>query len=92
MQWREKRVLVTGGAGFFRLLCRGEVARAGCQHVAVPRSKEYDLRNRDAIIRLYTEVQPHIVMHLAGRWLAVLGANRVNPGRFSMIMPLWGFK
>ena len=47
----------------------------------VPRSKGYDLRDRDAIIRLYTEAQPHIVMHLAAV-VGGIGANSMNPGRF----------
>jgi GDP-L-fucose synthase len=53
----------------------------GCQNITVPRSNEYDLRDRDAIIRLYTEAQPHIVMHLAAV-VGGIGANRLNPGRF----------
>ena len=51
------------------------------QNAIVPRSKAYDLRDRDAIIRLYKETRPHIVLHLA----AVVGGidvNRANPGRF----------
>jgi hypothetical protein len=29
MPWREKRVLVTGGVGFFRLIRRGEIRGHG---------------------------------------------------------------
>ena len=53
----------------------------GCQNLVVPRSKEYDLRDRDAIIRLYQETKPNLVIHLAAV-VGGIGANRENPGRF----------
>ena len=49
--------------------------------VCIPRSRDYDLREREAIRRLMKDARPDVVIHLA----AVVGgieANRLNPGRF----------
>lgn len=81
MQSGEKRVVVTGGSGFLGSFVVEKLHERGCQNVVVPRSKEYDLRDRDAIVRLYKESQPHIVIHLAAV-VGGIGANRANPGRF----------
>ena len=47
----------------------------------MPRNREYDLRDRDAIVRLYKEVRPSLVIHLAAV-VGGIGANRVNSGKF----------
>lgn len=81
MQWSEKRVVVTGGSGFLGSFVTEQLKARGCRDVVVPRSREYDLRDRDAILRIYREARPHIVIHLAGL-VGGIGANRANPGRF----------
>jgi GDP-L-fucose synthase len=79
--WDGKRVVVTGGAGFLGSFVVEKLRERGCRNVIVPRSKDYDLRDRDAIARLYKEAIPRIVIHLAGV-VGGIGANRANPGRF----------
>jgi GDP-L-fucose synthase len=81
MQWSDKRVVVTGGAGFLGTFVVEKLRERGCNQVHVPRTTEYDLRERDHIIRLYEQVKPHIVIHLAAV-VGGIGANQANPGRF----------
>lgn len=53
----------------------------GCRHVVVPRSKDYDLVQMEAVKQLYSDAKPDIVIHLAAR-VGGIGANQANPGRF----------
>lgn len=81
MNWSDKRVVVTGGAGFLGSFVVEKLRRHGCKEIIVPRSREYDLRDRDAVMRLYREARPQVVIHLAAV-VGGIGANRANPGRF----------
>lgn len=81
IRWAETRVVVTGGAGFLGSFVTEKLRARGCGQLFVPRSSEYDLRDKDAIQRLYQETRPDIVIHLAAV-VGGIGANRDNPGRF----------
>jgi GDP-L-fucose synthase len=79
--WLDKRVVVTGGAGFLGSFVVERLRANGCREIFVPRSKDYDLVQMDAVQRLYRDRTPDIVIHLAAR-VGGIGANQANPGRF----------
>jgi GDP-L-fucose synthase len=76
-----ERVVVTGGAGFLGSYVVEELRRRGCREIIVPRSKDYDLVEMEAVRRLYRDARPTLVIHLAAR-VGGIGANRENPGKF----------
>lgn len=79
--WPNKRVVVTGGAGFLGSFVVEQLQAKGCRQVIVPRSRDYDLVHMDAVRRLYADANPDIIIHLAAR-VGGIGANQANPGRF----------
>ncbi len=81
VSWPDTRVVVTGGAGFLGSFVVDKLRERGCRTIVVPRSADYDLRDRDDIVRLYEEAKPDMVLHLAAV-VGGIGANQGNPGRF----------
>ncbi len=79
--WPTKRVVVTGGAGFLGSFVVQQLREKGCRDIVVPRSRDYNLVQMEAVRRLYSESRPDIVIHLAAR-VGGIGANQSNPGRF----------
>jgi len=79
--WKDKRVVVTGGAGFLGSYVVEKLKERGCKNIFVPLLEDYDLTKEKNVIRLYQDYSADIVIHLAAV-VGGIGANRENPGKF----------
>jgi GDP-L-fucose synthase len=79
--WTGRRVLVTGGAGFLGSALVKVLSARGAAHVFVPRSAEFDLREKTDVRRCFDAARPDVVIHAAAV-VGGIGANRLHPGRF----------
>ncbi|MGA3210413.1 MAG: GDP-L-fucose synthase [Terriglobales bacterium] len=79
--WKGRQICVTGGAGFLGSQVVGKLRQRGCEHVFVPRHKDYDLRHRSDVVRMYDDAAPDMVLHLAAM-VGGIGANQHSPGSF----------
>ena len=79
--WSTRRVMVTGGSGFFGSFVTARLRAEGAGEVFVPRSRDYDFVNAGAVRRAYRDAHPDIVIHLAAT-VGGIGANQRHPGEF----------
>lgn len=77
----DRRVVVTGGAGFLGGYVTQGLRKRGCKNILVPKIEDYDLVNLSDIVRMYENMKPDIVIHLAAV-VGGIGANRQRPGEF----------
>ncbi len=92
--WKNKRVIVTGGGGFLGSFVVEKLKERGATDIFIPRKKDYDLTQREAIERLYVDAlkgvdsKNVVIIHLAAN-VGGIGANREHPAEFfydNMIM------
>jgi GDP-L-fucose synthase len=79
--FEDRRVVVTGGAGFLGGYVVEGLRKRGCKNILVPKIEDYDLVNINDIVRMYGDMRPDIVIHLAAV-VGGIGANREHPGEF----------
>ncbi len=79
--FENRQVVVTGGAGFLGSYVIDGLEKRGCKNILVPKIEDYDLVQMDDIVRMYSDMKPDIVIHLAAV-VGGIGANREHPGEF----------
>jgi len=79
--FENRRVVVTGGAGFLGGYVIERLQKRGCKNILVPKIEDYDLVSINDISRMYDDMKPDIVIHLAAV-VGGIGANREHPGEF----------
>jgi GDP-L-fucose synthase len=76
-----KRVVVTGGAGFLGSFVVERLRERGCEHVMVPRKRDFDLTTVQGVEKMFAAYNPEVIFHLAAV-VGGIGANKENPGSF----------
>lgn len=79
--WKDKRVTVTGGAGFLGSFILEKLAERGPKDVFVPRIEDYDLTDPEDIDRMLDDANPDLIIHLAAL-AGGIGINRARPAEF----------
>lgn len=74
---KDKKILVTGGAGFLGKHVVDKIIKKNPKKVFIPRSKDYDLRNQKDCEKVVQGMD--LVIHLAANGGGI-GYNRENPG------------
>lgn len=87
--WQNKRVTVTGGAGFLGSFIIEKLRAWGAKDIYVPLIEEYDLVKPEDIRRMYDVSNPDVVIHLAAL-AGGIGANRARPADFFYINLMMG--
>ena len=79
--WANKRICVTGGAGFLGTHLIANLRSKGANDIFIPTIEKYDLVDRDAIAQLLEDSNPDVIIHLAAH-VGGIGANREHPAEF----------
>jgi len=93
--WGNKRVIVTGGAGFLGNFVVKKLSQRNAAEIIVPRIEQYDLTRKEDIERLFDDSLDAsagletIIIHLAAL-AGGIGANRARPAEFFYLNLMMG--
>lgn len=79
--WKNKRVCVTGGAGFLGSFVCEKLTQRGVKDIFIPKIEDYDLVQKSSIIQMLDDSRPDIIIHLAAQ-VGGIGANLLHPADF----------
>jgi GDP-L-fucose synthase len=79
--WANRRVCITGGAGFLGSFVTAGLRARGAGEIFIPRIEEYDLTQQPGIERMLSDARPDVIIHLAAL-AGGIGANRARPAEF----------
>ena len=76
---KNKRITITGGKGFLGRHLIRKLQEKGYQNLSIADLPEYNLVRLEDVHRLYEDLKPDIVLHLAAK-VGGIGFNQENPG------------
>ena len=79
--WSNKRICITGGAGFLGYHLVENIKKRGAKDIFIPTIEAYDLVQQKDIIRMLNDSKPDVIIHLAAH-VGGIGANREHPAEF----------
>jgi GDP-L-fucose synthase len=79
--WQDRKVCVTGGAGFLGSYIVGKLKERKAAEIHIPDYPEYDFVQKESILSMLEKARPDIIIHLAAN-VGGIGANRARPAEF----------
>jgi len=79
--WQNRRVCVTGGAGFLGSFIVEKLKKRGAKEIFIPTIEKYNLVDPVDIQRVLDDSKPDVIIHLAAH-VGGIGANRLHPAEF----------
>jgi GDP-L-fucose synthase len=76
-----KQIVVTGGKGFLGTHLVKKLKEHGATRVVPLALDDYDLRDRSQVQRMFGDLHPEVIIHLAAV-VGGIGANLMHPGSF----------
>ena len=77
---KNKRILLTGGAGFFGSYIEEELKKENPAEIFIPKIEEYDLRYRENIVKVLKDID--IIIHAAGTVSGIGGIQKLPATTF----------